>query len=490
VRTTRADAERTARNELARQGVQLGPEWKVIPAVAGTPGEPHKFVWQTAGRDAYRELLGTYLAEPRRTVRFARFEGDVAERAEEYLVSMSPEGDVKRFKHTLPEDKLGGSLSEGEARVIAERALADLFRARPPRFKEISAAPSRLKNRTDWLFTFSDTAGPLRQGDARISIQIAGDRVVDGYRFVHVPEEWSRGERDRRVIPDVVEMGTRVLVFIAAIAGIVGAIISWSRRRFGVATFLLLLGIGALTGSANILNRYPSLAAGFSTAQPYRLQAGLVVIGGLIVTVLLATGIALLGGFSAVWRPSATQQPRGQVAVAGLALAAATAGFTAALSRFGPHLSPVWANYAPLGAYSAWLDALAEPVLGYFGQAILLSVFLIAIDRFTAGWSRRKAVGTGFFVLVGLITFGTVETVPSWFAGGIVTGLILWLGYLLVLRADNRAIFFALAGYQVLAIAKDGAAWAFPGAMGIATLRAAVVMACAWFLFRRFTARE
>ena len=66
-----------------RRGVRLAAGWKAMPAVAGSPGEPHRFVWETAGRDAYRDLLGTYLNEPRRTVRFARFEGDVAERAEE-----------------------------------------------------------------------------------------------------------------------------------------------------------------------------------------------------------------------------------------------------------------------------------------------------------------------------------------------------------------------------------------------------------------------
>ena len=485
MRATRSEAEATARNELAKRGVQLGPEWKVMPAVAGTPGEPHRFIWQTAGRDTYRDLLGTYLPEPRRTVRFARFEGDVAERAEEYLVSLSPEGQVKRFRHTLPEDRPGPSLPEENARILAERALADLFQARTAQLKEVSASPSRLKNRTDWLFTFSDTARPLKQGEARIGIQIAGDSLVDGYRFVHVPEDWSRAERDRRVIPNVIEMGARMLVLIAAVAGVIAAIVSWSRRRFGLATFLSVLTLGAIAGGISLINRFPSLSAEFSTAQPYKLQAGLVIIGGLIATLLLAAGISVLGGFASAWCVRAGRS-WGEVIVAGLSLGTVAAGISAALARFGPRLSPAWPNYAPLGTYSPALNALAEPVLGYFGQAVLLSLFLIAIDRITANWSRRRAVGFVLFVAAGLVAAGSVETVLSWLIAGVAMGLFMWVCYVLVLRADTRAAFYALGGYQMLAIAGDGVSGAFPGAALLAGVRILVVLACAWVLYRRF----
>lgn len=486
LRASRADAERAARQELARRGIELGPQWKVLPGVGATPGEAHRFVWQTGGRDGYRDLLGTYLPEPRRTVRFARFEGDVAERAEEYLVSVSSDANVKRFKHTLPEDRPGAALPEAEARAMAQRALGELFQAGTAQFNEVSASPSKLKNRTDWLFTFADKTKPLKQGEARVGVQIAGNAVVDAYRFVHVPEDWSRSERDRRVVPDVVEMATRVLLIVAAVAGVVAAVISWSRRRFSVATFLFLLALGAVAGGANLLNRFPTLASQFSTAQPFKLQAGLLVGGGLIAAVLLAAGVALLGGFASAWRPAAEAGAAGGP-VAGLALAALASGLSAVLSRFAHKLSPTWSNYAALGTWSPWLDALVEPVTGCLVQSILLLLFLTAIDRFTNGWVRRKAAGVALFLAAGVAAGGSVETVPSWLVAGITGGVVLFLAYVFVVRVDPRAVFFAVAGVQVLAVAQDAVSGAFPAALPTAGLRAAVLLATAWLLYRRFT---
>ncbi len=476
-------AEDAARQELARRGIRLGGQWKVLRGLAATPGEAHRFVWQTSGRAAYRDLLGTYLPEPRRTVRFARFEGDVAERAEEYLVSVSGAAQVRRFKHTLPEDRPGASLAEADARALARRALGELFQADATRLYEVSAVPSKLKNRTDWLFTFSDRIKTLKQGEARIGIQVAGDEVVDGYRFVHVPEDWSRGERDRRVVPDVVEMSMRVLLVLAALAGAVAAVIRWSRRRFSVSAFLLLLAGGAVAGGANLLNQFPTLAAQFSTAQPFKLQAALFVGGGLVAAVLLAAGTALLGGFAAAWRPAAPAGAAGSP-IGGLSFAAVLAGLSALLSRFGPRLAPAWSNYGPLGTWSPWLDALVEPVAGYLVQSILLLLFVIAVDRFTGGWMRRKAAGVGLFLAAGITAGGSIETLQSWLMAGVAGGVVLFLAYVHVLRIDSRAALFAVAGLQILAVVQDALSGAFPAVVPLAALRAAVILGAAWLLFR------
>jgi hypothetical protein len=46
------------------------------------------FLWQTAGEDTYKKLLGNWLQPPRYFVRFALFKGDVADRAEEWGVPL------------------------------------------------------------------------------------------------------------------------------------------------------------------------------------------------------------------------------------------------------------------------------------------------------------------------------------------------------------------------------------------------------------------
>ena len=75
---------------------------------------------------------------------------------------------------------------------------------------------------TDWLVTFEDRSPPaLPQGELRVSVAIAGSEVTDTWRFVHVPEEWERAERERR---------TAAGVFNAAGTALLGASSSASRR--------------------------------------------------------------------------------------------------------------------------------------------------------------------------------------------------------------------------------------------------------------------
>src|SRR5207253_8342810 len=107
----RSDAEQKARLALNDRGIQLDAAWTVLSRVEGQPGEQNRFVWQKAGRGRYEKLLGLYVTPPCWFVRFARFQGDVAERAEEYQVFIDGSGKVFRINHDLPEARSGKSLT-------------------------------------------------------------------------------------------------------------------------------------------------------------------------------------------------------------------------------------------------------------------------------------------------------------------------------------------------------------------------------------------
>ena len=91
----RAAALGAARETLASEGVDAG-DWTVTSRVFSGVGVPHRFVWEEAGPERHRALLGTYLAPPRWRVRYARFTGDVAERAEEHIVWVGADGALAR----------------------------------------------------------------------------------------------------------------------------------------------------------------------------------------------------------------------------------------------------------------------------------------------------------------------------------------------------------------------------------------------------------
>ena len=80
----------------------------------------HRFVWREAGPGAYRALVGNALAPPLWEVRFARFDGDVVERAEEWRVAVAGNGDVRQVVHRLPEGRPGANLERPAAEALAK----------------------------------------------------------------------------------------------------------------------------------------------------------------------------------------------------------------------------------------------------------------------------------------------------------------------------------------------------------------------------------
>src|SRR6185436_290308 len=195
---TRAHAEAVTRQAIAERRVQLGPGWRVMPVPLDGGGSTHEFVAETAGEARRQELIGKYLPAPGWSVRAATFQGDVADRAEEWGAVVAASGELRRLQHQVPEARPGASLSESEARAIAVRALGerrglDVGRGQA---KEVSATSAKQKARTDWTFTFADTTiAPLPQGEPRIAVEIAGDEVASARPYTFVPEDWDRRQR-------------------------------------------------------------------------------------------------------------------------------------------------------------------------------------------------------------------------------------------------------------------------------------------------------
>ena len=131
--TARGDAQRpkqrsrSAASCLAPNGDRMSVPRHAIDDPAQR--QWHAFVWREAGRDAYRALVGSALAPPLWDVRFARFDGDVAERAEEWRVTVDRRRQgARRSRHRVA----GGAQGRDAARAtprrrFAERALRERF---------------------------------------------------------------------------------------------------------------------------------------------------------------------------------------------------------------------------------------------------------------------------------------------------------------------------------------------------------------------------
>jgi hypothetical protein len=490
--TTRSEAEALARKTLAEKSIELSTPWRVLSAVQAQPGEDDRFVWQEGGKENYQKLLGQYLAPPHWKIRFARFEGDVAERAEEYQVFINHQGEVKRIRHELPEAKPGDSLTVEAARQIAHTVLVTNYQRNPASLKEISAVAAKRPARQDWTFEFSDTLNyPMQQGEARLAVQIAGNQVVDAYRYVHVPEEWSRAERNRRNVPRIVAICCIALLGALAVAGAIVAIVSWSRKNFSAPMFwsflVLLFGLNLI----GFINNWPSVIAQFSTAQPYKLQMLIFIIAGLVGSLLSSGGLALIVGLVQKWATQPTSIETSHALGRGLSLGALLAGLMAGVALLLPSRQPLWAQYDDAGTYLPLLQTGLSPLAGFIFQATLILFAVAAVNRFTSNWSRRKVLFSILLILLGVILTGarSVETIPSFLGAGLLTGVILLAAYVFVLRFNLALTPMAMGVITILGTLKQGLYQALPSALPGALMASVLIGLFAFYWFTKL-ARE
>jgi hypothetical protein len=483
---SRAPAIARATAVLRQRGVPAEPPWRILPSVDAMPNETHEFVRTTAGHEAYRHLLGTYLPGARWRVRAARFEGDLAARAEEWAVVVEGDGRVSNVQHTLPETAAGVTLTEDQARTLARSTAHERFALDPAKLREVSMAPSKLPARTDWVVTFADASRtPLPHGELRLAIAIAGDEVTDAWRFVHVPETWQRQVRDRRTLAGVVNaagialLGGLVLGFAAM------TLVAWSRGqtpgRGPIYLFLLLAGARAL----DFANGWPARLAGFSTALPFPLQAAQLAIGLLVGATLMPAVIALAAGGVRLFATRVyARREAGRIGVSLGGVACGVLAAATALVRAGGE--PVWPSFE--GAETI-VPVAAAPLAAIFSlgaRTAVVALVFTAADRISDGWSVHRTWAAALLVGTGLLLGAGAPgaRILPWAAAGLLVGLLLLAAYVLVFRWDVSPLPLSVAVVVALGALAEGLTRPYPGALAGSILAAALVIVVAWRGFR------
>jgi hypothetical protein len=481
LRATRSDALSAARLALAPRN--LGPQWRFQPVVEAPGGPDHRFVWETAGRSTYTSLLGAYLTLPGWRVLVRTFEGDVAERAESWTVEIDSEGSVQRVSHELPESRRGPSLDEGTARQRVQRALVDRFAVDAASLKDISAVPSKLPQRTDWLVTFEQGAHALPRGELRLSGRIRGDEITDLRRFVFIPEDWLRAERNAQTIATVVQGAGVLIAVVMVIAGMIAAIVSWSRRQFSVRLFLAVsaafLGLSAIS----LINNFPALLASLSTAQPLQVQIAVLIGSSAVGLLVEAAALGLIAGAVPMWSAAHRLEPRRALEL-GLGLGAAAAG--AIILSAVPGSGPIWPSYAGAAAFVPLLSAAAAPVAALMLRITLLMLIVAAANRMSDGWTRRRILTGALLVIVGgvLGNAGSPLNLAAWMASAAIIGALLLAAYVVVLRYHVGVVPFAAALVTTAATLREGWTRAHPGVLAGALIACVMMWAVAIVWFR------
>ena len=494
----RAQAEAQADDALKARGVTLGPEWtrSSAPRLASSDpvrAEIHTFVWREAGAEAYRRLVGRVLAPPLWEVRYALFDGPVADRAEEWRVAVNPDGTPRFVRHALPEGRAGTKPDRDAALAMAERALREQLGDDARALALIGADERQRPARTDWTFTFADPDVDVgKGGQARMQVDVAGDEVVSIGRLVHVPEEWQRAEREREGRLTMVKLALGAAFAIAALAALVAAVMQWTRGHYDRRAMIGMSAIAFAMTLAGVANHWPSVAMGFATTEPVVAQAAIAIAGSLLTGLLVALLFGLTAGVG-VW--AAQRQPVHALAgrlpgwAAGVAALLLTAGAGAAVDSLAPRAVPVWPAYA---IESAWIPLLAAALDG--ARVLLMSgialYMLHWLAQITGDFARRRWLTLVVLALVfcasALVSGGdTIAAIVAGSAEGLLTVVVVYA----LLRFDYRAVPAFLAADVVLQAAETAALKGTSSAWIYFVVAAAAAVAAAWAV-TRFLARS
>ncbi len=488
----RAGAEAAAGAALAQRGVTLGPEWqrfaKIRLAAGEAQGEWHRFVWREAGPPAYRALAGNVLAPPMWEVRFARFHGDVAERAEEWRVTVVGDGAIRQVQHRLPEAAPGASLERDAALAIAQRVVRDQFSLDPAALQLRAADQTKREARSDWTFVFADPKVDVgKDGEARLQVVVAGDEVASAGRFVFVPEAWQRAETERNDRLQIAKIAAMFGIALGGLAALVFAVVSWSRHQCDRRALLIVGALVFAAAAIDLANGWPDIAMRLTTAEPVLSQVATTIAGGLFASLFVAGVVGLLSGVGS-WYARA-QAPghfptRLPAWAAGVAVALAVAGLAAASGLLAPRESPLWPSLKLPELAWPFVGALVDPT-GLVAACGVALFVLYLLDRGTHQWTRRLWQAALVLVLISCAAAlagggDPLAALVRGFVKGLVSFVLVWR----ILRHDLRAIPAFLATGIVLESARDAALEATSGAWVLLAIETGVTIAVAWAVTR------
>ncbi len=364
-----------ARTALEAQNIDL-TGWRALTLVQTNQTPADRYIWQTKGKAIYHNLIGNYLEVPHWLVRFVRFEGNVAERAEEFHVYLSDVVDrVYRITHIVPQQRPGAKLSENAARQLARKTLAT--EGLPDTIREISAKSVKQPARLDWRFEFESIDPQFIKQDiqARTEVTITGDTVTDIQQSIHIPEEWGRNDRNTTMIITIIY----TLTLLAGILLLVCCL--WLALRYvlfhslGLKKFLTITGGLFLLIAISTFNRWALIIAQFKTTEPFSFQIISALISLIFYYVPAISCFALLIYYYSKTAHSgiSLHNKLQKIFFAG-SLGLLYGGITTFIMYILPHREPYWATNNIIGGYFPWL--YLKP-LTYYIPTVMLAYCLV-----------------------------------------------------------------------------------------------------------------
>jgi len=485
----RTKAEILAQKALNDRGVSLDESWLILSTVKVIGKESKKFIKEVGGKNVYNKLMGTYLHPPLWKVRFAKFEGDITERAEEYNVYVLNDTNIVSIYHKLPENRSGAFLNSDQAKKIAYDTLKSKYNLSKNHVKEIGAESDELPSRKDWTFIFSDIVHyQLKTGEARININIAGDEVVTTFRYIHLPEDWKRKYQNKESLKKNIDnFGYNFLLFLV-IAASATAVIIWSRKNYSAKAFFYGFAILFVICLLRLVNEFPGEMAEFSTIEPLTNQYVSEITSSLFALILAPLIFGLLFGLTQAKKDSQSSISGVKASLIGVSLGTIFVSVNSLLKYLMPSDDLSWIDYSAADSYFPVLQASLEPLESFIIKTISFILLFLSIDRLTKGWTVRRILISSATIVFSLAYVAVLrQDISLWLLQGIFSGIILLLFYIFVFRNDISIIPITSAAISILALIQVGAERAYSGAVPGALITIVIIGSSSFYLLKKMS---
>jgi hypothetical protein len=440
---SRSEALQRAQSFVAGLGENVGGYRSAI--VFDVDDNAKTYLERELGLREANELMSSQLNIWYWDVRFFR-----PQQEEEFLVRISPAGNVVGYSHKIEEARAGASLERGAAQKSAQDFLATRLRLDLAQwdFLPEEANSNKRPNRTDWTFTWEKHGFRAKDAPYRLQVSLQGDRIGGGQEFLQVPEAWERSYRRLRSGND-----TLTLVFTVPYILLLGIAVRLAFRytnqgqsswRGAIILGLLVAGLLFLQN----LNDWPLWGASYDTNSSY---PGFVLAKiGLAVVVSLLTALTVtlvLPAAEPLYRESQAERLRlsqafalrglrskefFSSAVVGLSLAAAHIGYVVAFYVVAMHFG-AWApqeiNYQDsVNTLFPWISGAAIGLLASTNEEFTFRLFA---SPFFARLTRSRWIAVIVPAFMWSFLHSNYPQEPAYIRGieiglfGIVAGLVM-----------------------------------------------------------------
>lgn len=417
-----------AKKTLQADGVRLDDSWEALATTEPGSPEEQQLIWKTEKADVYRGLLGNYLEAPHWEIRFVRFHVNVEERAEEYRVLIGKNGEIFRVRHTLPESRKGQTLAQEDARKLAYLEIQKKYQLTPDQLKEVSSTPTQMPSRKDWLFIFSNPSIHLAKGEARIAVRILGNQIGSSGKFIFIPEDWQRQQRNLRNQFGIIKTVSFLILAILLLGGVIAAGINWTKKKSDSSIFWKSFAVFLLGHLLQVANQFPNLLANLSTTEPKTHQIATRLAFGILSGIIFSACFSLMSSYFQQKAHSKAPLPSAGTFTGYAAGVAGTVVFMI-VSYFIPINSPRIGRIENLDLYLSKLSFLNQFEI-YFLMIFSAAMIVILIEYLTWNGTRRKFLEYLGFLFFSFALSGVyAEDFSHWAAWGFAGWIILEVLY-------------------------------------------------------------